>query len=68
MSWRYHLAICQFKSGHTLIAYSNMIDIIPAISGRDDIYAWLIQAHAVLYRAQILAQSQAALHPTSNEF
>jgi tetratricopeptide (TPR) repeat protein len=50
MNWRYHLAICQFKSGRTLIAYANMIDIIPVLSDRDDIYAWLIQAHAVLYQ------------------
>ncbi len=52
MSWRYHQAICQFKTGQTLIAYSNMIDIVPSITDRDDIYAWLIQAHAVLYQME----------------
>lgn len=52
MNWRYHQAICQFKIGQTLIAYSTIIDIAPAIAGQDDIYAWLIQAHAVLYKME----------------
>lgn len=52
MSWRYHQAICQFKTGRTLVAYTGMIDIVPYISGRDDLYAWLIQAHAVLYKME----------------